>query len=236
MKQMSLTCMVLLAIALLNCGDAHAQARNQASRSQRDHVQKAAIPDTDARSRKREELENWLRRLVGGFQLKGSVVEYLNDGRPRSQNMDGVMHCSGIGDGPGVHCVVKASFGTNLWLSFGGRGGGTLTPSITYNTLNPAVMLFALDPDDLKIKVLLVDDHSIAEDLSGVLAGDAVDLVSGRRGCWGPVNLVHCPWALRITAKADSDVIKVRTTWKSGGIQIEFSLRREADGVPVSLP
>lgn len=239
MKRLALVWISTMAAGTLTCCDVQAQARSPVSRAARDQVQKGGAFDAAAQSRKRAELEVWLSRFVGSFQLKGTVMEYLNGGRLTSQDINGVMHCAGIGDGPGVHCLVKASFGPNLWQSFGGIGGGTPTHSITYNTLNPAVMLFALDPDDLKIKVLLVDDHSIADVLSGPLTGDTVKFASRYRGCWGEAPLVHCPWALQITAKPDSNVIKVETTWKSGGIQIEFLLRREqgsAANVEVGTP
>lgn len=219
--------LALLAVGTLSCGKAHAQARGGNLRGPQHSPQSTKSADSATKSQKLHELETWVGRLAGTFRVNGTVQQHLNSVGLTSRGIDGAMECARIGDGAGVHCVIRASFGNTTW-SLGGGGGGTATPLVTYNTLNPAVLLFAIDPNSVRIKLMLVDDHSIADILSGLLIGDTVQLTSEMKGCWGSSDLPHCPWSFRFTAKPGSRVIRVETIWKAGGIRFDIQLNRES--------
>ncbi len=111
--------------------------------------------DDAARAKKLSELSAWLRRLQGNFSVKGTVLD-ATLGSKGSHKPSGSMQCSGIGTGPGVLCLVNVTWARMEELS---GYSDTLGQSEVYNTLSPAMMLFALDPQQLELELTLVDSQ-----------------------------------------------------------------------------
>ena len=77
----------------------------------------------------------------------------------------GIGDCAGIGTGPGVHCVFNVP-----WPEFEETGPWRGYPIVLPwkdRTLDPAIFLFGLDPENPGIRYLAVDSQSIAEEAWG---------------------------------------------------------------------
>ncbi len=98
------------------------------------------------------------------------------------------------------------------------------------NALHPGTMMLALDPDQLELQLMLVDDHSTADTWSGRLTGDIVVFAESAHGCWGNIRTaaLHCPRRLEIVARPESRTIKLGMSLPSNG-SIDFALHRLAD-------
>jgi hypothetical protein len=108
-----------------------------------------------ARARKLAEMEVWLRHLVGKFRIEGRRFRTPGDVRVR-----GTADCFGIGDGPGVSCVISAK-----WKDY-----GVASPF----AVRPQVLLFGLDPGAMEIRVTHVD--FVAIEMRGFLLDGVVNL------------------------------------------------------------
>jgi hypothetical protein len=116
-----------------------------------------AVPlDLEARARKLVEMELWLRRLVGKSRIAG---ERWSTGR-RNLQVRGTADCFGIGDGPGVSCVISA-----VWKDSG---------KAALFAIRPQILLFGLDPGAMEIRVTHVD--VVAVEMRGFLLDGAVIL------------------------------------------------------------
>jgi hypothetical protein len=149
----------------------------------------AAVVDPDApRAQKAAELEAWLRRLVGRFRYEGSITNSVDQA---NLSVSGLIDCRGVGDGPGVQCVINVDWSQHLgkpvWALF-------MAPSMT---------LFGLDPGAMGIQYLRVDGKGIGEAALGSLKGDTVSFTVH---C---VNVSEgtCKRRTRISAPEDSSSV-----------------------------
>jgi hypothetical protein len=140
------------------------------------------------------EIEVWLTRLVGRYQVEGLVeVVYDYEGYPDHRcaplppdpaqqddppppavpycsTVSGLADCVGIGTGPGVQCVLGIT-----WKDI-----REVEPEGVFNlpggipNLAPAMMLFGLAPDQLQVNYLLVDNKGLPEGGLGTIGGSRV--------------------------------------------------------------
>lgn len=121
--------------------------------------------DAAARAKKLAELEIWLRRLAGKFRIDGTAT---NPGG--SNPAHGSAECFGIGGGPGVSCVVAATWKAPR-QSLGNNPDRNMA---LYGALQPLVMLLGIDPDAMEIRATLFELRAVP--MRGVLVDGAVIL------------------------------------------------------------
>jgi hypothetical protein len=105
--------------------------------------------EEDRRVRKLEDVDNWLRKLVGRYRIDALVESLLFPGSP--DGYSGMADCIGVGNGAGVQCLVAIHGADVLHL-----------------------LMFGRNPDDLKVHVLEVDEKGIGEARSGPLRGSTM--------------------------------------------------------------
>jgi len=119
--------------------------------------------DAAARASKLTELAVWLRRLVGKFHIEGKRWR-----TGERSEVHGTADCFGIGNGPGVACVIAAE-----WVPL--LAGKSKNPDTIQNyAIRPQILLFGLDPGAMEIRVTHVD--AVAVSLHGFLLDGAVIL------------------------------------------------------------
>lgn len=203
---------VLLAFAVLGAnGTLHAQARGRAARGVRStetQVEKPAPVLNEAfHAEKIKEMEAWLGRLVGRFQ--GDSRWNWAFGTQRNHSS---VSCSGIGDGPGVRCIL----GPNMPLLY-----------------------FGIKRESLEIQVVVIDVEQPAA-RSGMLAGDTVSFATDNwKICHGIWSV--CWMAAEVTAKPAGEIFmkifadmwsqgRRNSIMKSGHtLDIELHMQREPD-------
>jgi hypothetical protein len=161
-----MTWLLASVIALASSG-ANAQPRG---RQAPDQARNVADSDGRANAAKRlatlNEMDAWLRRLVGQYRYDGVAVQTA--GKNAGHILDSVEGrgvCVGFGVGPGASCMINAG----------------LFP------LNPAMLLYGIDPDELGIRYLQADDKGIVQSSLGFLKADTVTF---KRPCmnWQAAN------------------------------------------------
>lgn len=135
---------------------------------------------------------DWLARLVGEFDIDGSVDVHAK-GRPEDlREVSGRAECIGFGVGPAVQCDLRA-----LWQPAGRNDGGDIPGGAS--VFNPAVMLFGFEPVLPGISYILVDGLGHAETAVGEMV--TVDTMSSRSKCAAVAG--NCERSMQITADAD---------------------------------
>ena len=177
----SIWIMLVACAAVFADGVANAQGRGPAAQELREFAQgkgqKRAL-DPAVRGAKLAELDVWLRRLIGRFSIEGivKVLEATGAGCLGGicnvvEGAKGTGDCIGISTGPGVHCVINVPWPRFFSTRTVGRNA-ELKWRGPY--LEPAMILFGIDPKDLEIRLLLVDGQSRAVEALGSLRGDSV--------------------------------------------------------------
>ena len=157
--------------------------------------------------RKPSEIITWMRRLVGQFSYEGHV-----DLRGQGDSADhlpvqGGSICVPFGPAPAVQCEVRVT-----WPERRGENGEPIPGGVS--TLDPGMILYGFEPDELGIRYMLVDNRGFAEPALGLVVGDT--LVS-RGSC---VNMPgNCERIARITAPPDLKMITMQ-------IDIEVDYRK----------
>jgi hypothetical protein len=183
-KDASFCCVLVLfaAAAVLASAEAGAQPR-------------AATPPWKDPAGPPTEIEVWLRRLVGRYQVEGLVeVAYDYEGYPDHRcgplppdpaeqdnppplpvpycsSIGGMADCVGIGAGPGVQCILGITW-KEIWDVDPDEGVFTLPGGVP--NLAPAMMLFGLAPGQSNVDYLLVDNKGLPEGGLGSIGGSRV--------------------------------------------------------------
>lgn len=151
----------------------------------------------------------WLRRLVGQFRYQGNVELRGPDGKPLArQNVSGKSDCVAFGLAPGVQCSVKVQ-----WPEFKGADGAAVVGAVS--TLQPAMILYGLDPDKRGIHFLQVDNKGVADGGVGLLLGDTLTTKAPCEGIPG-----NCQRTTKITAKEDGSLITTVTDIEQDGVVV----------------
>lgn len=156
------------------------------------------------------EMDVWLRRLVGQYQIEGLVHVPSNGecGEPGRtavaqpcQTIKGMGDCVSVGTGPGVQCMFNVSW-LDIWaVDF--ETGNIVPGAVSY--LNPAMALFGLDPGNASINHLLVNNKGLAE---GGLGANTGNRATFRTSCVNTPGVVGgCERIFRIEARADSRLL-----------------------------
>jgi hypothetical protein len=118
-------------------------------------------------------MDVWLRRLVGMYKLEGAANMggcLRAKGGSDCSTVKGKVDCIAIGTGPGVQCILNAT-----WMEVWGVPEGD-PEVIAY--LDPAMMLLGLDPGRSSINMLLVNDKGLPEGTYGRIKGNTATFYS----------------------------------------------------------
>ena len=148
--------------------------------------------------RKAEDLIPWLRRLLGQYTYQG-YVDLQGRAKAKARlNVTGLGTCVGFGAAPGVQCEINVR-----WPQVRGEDSQPVMGSVS--SLDPAMILYGLEPDDIAIRYLQVDSRGLAEGAVGTVTGDTATF---RTACVdAPAG---CERITRITAVQDSKIIDMQ--------------------------
>lgn len=149
-------------------------------------------------TRKVAELIPWLRRLLGQYTFDG-FVDLGGKGDPDDRrNVRGIGTCIGFGVAPGVQCEIDVR-----WPETRGPNGEEIPGGVS--ALAPAMILYGLEPDEIGIRYLQVDNRGLAEGATGLVTGDTAAF---RAPCVD--QPADCQRVVRITAKPESTIIDMQ--------------------------
>jgi hypothetical protein len=153
-------------VALLACATASAQPHTEARLEEL--ITPTPAPDV------------WLRRLVGRFEFDGMISAgpcpppAPEDGSsppaPLCTAVKGTGDCIAVGTGPGVQCVLNVSWQDMFVVNSQDGKVYSLPGGVSY--LDPAMLLFGLDPGKAAVNYLLVDNKGLPEGGLGTIAGN----------------------------------------------------------------
>jgi len=163
----------------------------------------------------------WLARLVGQYRYGGTVELRAGPGIPTAPLLvRGVGDCVAFGLAPGVQCSIAVS-----WPKIRGEGGQEVLGGVS--TLNPAMVLYGLDPDRRAIHFLQVDQKGIADGGTGYLMGDTL---TTRAPCEGIPG--DCERITTIDAQPDGRRIQMQVDIEQDGqraVRFNFVLNRTSE-------
>jgi hypothetical protein len=217
MNPLRVWCFLLGGAAVLASGPLHAQARapvSKAPRIEKKEINPCAIRsacpvsprsraialawesgldehgvplDASARSRKLAESEIWLRRLAGTFRIEGTYTNYGGASPVR-----GTAKCDGVGEGPGVSCVITAT-----WKPAKESVKDPQFDKDLLEAMQALFLRFGMDPSTSQVRVTLMDFRAVK--MRGVLIDDAVAF-SGRSGSGGVGAILRYTMASSVVA------------------------------------
>lgn len=156
------------------------------------------VVSADEPTRKLADMIPWLRRLPGQYTYSGFIdVEGEADAGDRRE-VRGSGVCVGFGVAPGVQCEIHVR-----WPEITGPSGEDLATTVP--SLNPAMILYGLDPDARGIHYMQVDDQGRAEGSIGYVYGNTAVF---RAPCADSPD--NCVRVTRITAAPDADVLNMQ--------------------------
>lgn len=145
---------------------------------------------------------DWMARLVGEFDIGGSVVISMAGDREESRDVSGHANCVGFGLGPGVQCELQVT-----WPVSAGPDGMEVRGGIS--RFDPAVLLLGYEPVQGSVNYILVDNQGFAETAVGEMS--SADTMRSRTDCaLDAIAAGTCDQVLRITADPDLRTIAVR--------------------------
>jgi hypothetical protein len=160
----------------------------------------------------------WMVRLVGNFRYEGFVELRPGDGVPKERlPVRGVGECVAFGVAPGVQCSVAIR-----WPEVHGPDGAAVVGGVS--SLNPAMILYGLDPDRRGIHFLQVDQHGVAEGGVGYLFDDVLTSTAPCEAIPG-----NCQRTTRINAQPDGKLIQMQVDIQQDGVRVarfNFELQR----------
>jgi hypothetical protein len=171
-------------------------------------------------TRKASVLIDWIRRLLGQYTFEGKV-DLGGKGNPQERwTVTGSGTCVGFGVAPGVQCEINVR-----WPQIPGPNGQEIVSGVS--DLTPAMILYAMEPDDLGIRYLQVNSKGLAEGATGYIIGDTATF---KTPC---VNAPPgCERIITITTESDSKVIDMRIDTELNAqlaARFNFRMRRVAE-------
>jgi len=166
----------------------------------------------------------WLARLVGQYRYEGSVELHAGPGVPAAPlPVRGVGDCVPFGLAPGVQCSIAVR-----WPEVRGENGTEVLGGIS--SLNPALILYGLDPDHRAIHYLQVDQKGIADGGLGYLDGDTLTTTAPCEGIPG-----NCQRITTINAQPDGKLIQMQIDIRQDEertVRYTFVMRRLSQPAP----
>jgi hypothetical protein len=141
---------------------------------------------------------NFLARLVGRFDIEGYVDLHAQGNKEDLRKVRGQANCLGFGSAPGVQCELTAR-----WPQTTGPDGEEVPGGVS--TLDPAVLLFGLDPATPGISHVVVDNRGIADTAVGRMISPNA-MLSRSRCVAEPAN---CERTARISIEPDFKIIRM---------------------------
>jgi hypothetical protein len=174
----------------------------------------------DKATRKPSDLIAWIRRLLGQYTIDGKV-DLGGKGNPNERwTAVGTGTCIGFGVAPGVQCEMNVK-----WPAIPGPHGPEVLSGVS--DLTPAMTLYAMEPDDIGIRYLQVNNKGLAEGATGFIINDTAEF---KTPC---VNAPPgCERVTRITVASDSKVINMDIDTMLNyelAARFNFKLRRVAE-------
>jgi hypothetical protein len=154
-----------------------------------------------------QKIIDWMRRLVGQFRYQGFVELHDDKGATLGQQrVSGKADCVAFGLAPGVQCTVKIE-----WPEAQASTGQDLLGAVS--RLDPAMVLYGLDPDELAVHYLQVDNQGVADGGLGYLRGDTM---TTRDPC---VEIPgDCTRTTKIMARPDGQMIQTQIDIEKNGV------------------
>jgi len=144
-----------------------------------------------------QKIVNWLKLLVGKFSYEG-VVEIQLDAERVTRQAQGSTDCMAFGLAPGVHCEIRVT-----WPAVQGAGGAEVAAGAS--TLLPAMIQYGLNPDNVGIRFLLVDNKGLAHYGQGYLVNDTLTTTTPCSDDPG-----NCQRITRITPGIDGQLVDMQ--------------------------
>jgi hypothetical protein len=193
------------------------------------NLRRPGLLDASARAGKVAEQAAWLAHLVGRFRVGGHVekVEFL-EGHLVTLDGDvkGVADCAAVGAGPGVHCLINATWPT-IEPAREGRFSFRPEGSEQVMLFRPAVLVLGLNPDTAEIHATMVTDDSMAHTWAGRLE---THTLTARRltSCFISQEVAAgtpppCFQPLEIVAEPDSGIVTMMH--RAAGVTIRLILQ-----------
>lgn len=143
----------------------------------------------------------WMARLVGHFQIRGSVVLVAPEGREQSIAVQGRADCFGFGFAPGVQCELRVNWPGSTdpqWAQVPGA----------VSSFDPAVLLLGYEPVQSAVSYILVDNQGHASAAVGDMV--SADTMRSRTDCAVSTLSAACDQVMRITARPDQQTVEMR--------------------------
>ena len=156
------------------------------------------VVSAETPTRKVADLIPWLRRLVGQYTIDGQVDLGGQGSQEDRLAVRGIGICVGFGVAPGVQCEVNIR-----WPVVRAADGQPLPGGVS--TLAPAMILYGLEPDEIGIRFMQVDNRGHAEGGVGFVTGDTASFTTACSDV-----LVGCRRITRITAVPEGEVLDVQ--------------------------
>lgn len=166
------------------------------------------------------ELIAWIRRLLGQYTIDGKV-DLGGKGNPNERwTAVGTGTCIGFGVAPGVQCEMNVK-----WPAVPGPHPPEVLSGVS--DLTPAMTLYAMEPDDIGIRYLQVNNKGLAEGATGFIINDTAEF---KTPC---VNAPPgCQRIVRIIAESESKVVNMEIITELNyevAARFNFRLRRVAE-------
>jgi hypothetical protein len=227
-KEAACSCVVAFALLLSIAGQAASPATAQPSATppgsaaarKRDDELSEVVISAEKPTRKPSDLIAWIRRLLGQYTIDGKV-DLGGKGNPNERwTAVGTGTCIGFGVAPGVQCEMNVK-----WPAIPGPHGPEVLSGVS--DLTPAMTLYAMEPDDIGIRYLQVNNKGLAEGATGFIINDTAEF---KTPC---VNAPPgCQRVVRITVASDSKVINMEIDTELNyelAARFNFKLRRVAE-------
>ena len=168
-------------------------------------------------TRKVGDLIPFLRRILGQYTIDGKV-DLGGEGKLEDRwTAVGTGNCVGFGVAPGVQCELNVK-----WPQIPGPNGEAVMSGVF--GMEPMMILYGLEPDELGIRYLQVNNKGLAEGATGYMIDDTVTF---KTPC---VNTPPgCQRVTRVTARSDNKVVDLQIDTEVDykvAARFNFKLRR----------
>lgn len=164
-------------------------------------------------------LIDWIRRLPGQYTIDGKVDLGGKGNANERWSAYGTGSCVAFGVAPGVTCEISVR-----WPPIPGPHGPEVVSAVS--DLAPAMIAYAMEPDDLGIRYMMVNSKGLAEGTTGYIIGDTATF---KTPC---VNAPPgCQRVIRITVESGNPLVQMQVDTELNtqlAAHFDFKFRRVA--------